>query len=38
MSAVVYDIGYDTRMIRTRKKMVTLGLLAAIKIKKLRKI
>ena len=34
MSAVVYDVGYDTRMIRTRKNMVTVRLLAAIKEKK----
>ena len=31
MSAVVYDEGYDTRMIKTRKNMVTVWLLAAIK-------
>ena len=33
MSAVVYDVGYDTRMIKkkTRKNMVTVRLLAAIK-------
>ena len=30
MSAVVYDVGYDTRMIKTRKIMVTVRLLAAI--------
>ena len=23
MSAVVYDVGYDTRLIKTRKNMVT---------------
>ena len=34
MSAVVYDVGYDTRMIKTRKNMVTVQLLAAIKEKK----
>ena len=34
MSAVVYDVGYNTRMIKTRKNMVTVGLLAAIKEKK----
>ena len=34
MSAVVYDVGYDTRMITTRKNMVTVQLLAAIKEKK----
>ena len=37
MSAVVYDVGYDTRLIKTRKKMVTVRLLAAIKEKQLRK-
>ena len=37
MSAVVYDVGYDTRMIKTRKNMVTVRLLAAIKEKQLRK-
>ena len=31
MSAVVYDVGYDTRMIKTRKTMVTVLLLIAIK-------
>ena len=31
MSAVVYDVGYDTRMLKTRKNMVTVRLLAAIK-------
>ena len=30
MSAVVYDVGYDTRIIKTRKNMVTVRLLAAI--------
>ena len=36
MSAVVYDIGYryDTRMIKTRKNMVTVRPQAAIKEKK----
>ena len=34
MSAVVYDVGYDTRMIKTRKNMVTVRLLGAIKEKK----
>ena len=34
MSAVVYNVGYDTRMIKTRKNMVTVRLLAAIKEKK----
>ena len=37
MSAVVSDVGYDTRMIKTRKNMVTVRLLAAIKEKQLRK-
>ena len=37
MSAVFYDVGYDTRMIKTRKTMVTVRLLAAIKEKQLRK-
>ena len=31
MSAVVYDVDYDTRIIKTRKNMVTMRLLAAIK-------
>ena len=31
MSAVVYDVGYDTRMIKKRKNMVTVQLLATIK-------
>ena len=31
MSAVVYDLGYDTRMIKTKKNVVTVRLLAAIK-------
>ena len=31
MTAVVYDVGYDTRMIITRKNMVTVRLLAAMK-------
>ena len=34
---VVYDVGYDTRMIKTRKNMVTVWLLAAIKEKQLHK-
>ena len=34
MSAVVYDVGYDTRMIKMRKNMVTVPLLAAMKEKK----
>ena len=37
MSVVVYDVGYDTRMNKTRKNMVTVRLLAAIKEKQLRK-
>ena len=28
MSAVVYDVGYDTRMNKTRKTVVTVRLLA----------
>ena len=35
MSAVVYDVGYDTRMIKKRQNMVTVRRLAAIKIQKL---
>ena len=35
MSAVFYDVGYDTKMIKTRKNMVTVQLLAAIKEKQL---
>ena len=31
MSSVVYDVGYNTRMIKTRKNMVTVRFLAAIK-------
>ena len=38
MSAVVYDVAYHTRMIKKRKNMVTVRLLAAIKEKQLRKI
>ena len=34
MSAVVFDVGYDTRMIKTRKNMVIVQFLAAIKEKK----
>ena len=30
MSAVVNDVAYDTRMIKTRKNMVTVRLLVAI--------
>ena len=37
MSAVVYDVGYDTRTIKTRKIMVTVWRLAAIKEKQLHK-
>ena len=37
ISAVVFDVGYDTRMTKTRKNMVTMRLLAAIKDKRLRK-
>ena len=37
MSAVVHNKGYDTRMIKTRKNMVTVRPLAAIKAKQLRK-
>ena len=38
MSAAVYDVGFDTRMIKTRKNIVTVRLLAAIKEKKLHKV
>ena len=31
MSAVVDDVGYDIRMIKMRKNMVTVRLLAAIR-------
>ena len=31
MSEVVYDVAYDTRIIKTKKSMVTVRLLAAIK-------
>ena len=31
MSAVVYDVGYDTRMIKKKENMVTVRLLATIK-------
>ena len=31
MSVVVYDVGYNTRMIKTRENMVTVRLLADIK-------
>ena len=34
ISAVVYDVGYDSRMIKMRKNMITVRLLAAIKGKK----
>ena len=37
MSAVVYDVGYGARMIKTRKNMVSVRLLAAMKEKKLHK-
>ena len=37
MSAVVYDVGYDIRMIKTRKNMVSVWLLAALKEKQLHK-
>ena len=33
-SAVVYDVGYDTRMIKTRKNRVTVRLLTDITEKK----
>ena len=36
--AVVYDIGYDTRMIKTGKNLVTVRLSAAVKEKQLHKI
>ena len=34
MSAVVYDVGYNTRMIKTRKNVVTVQLLADVKEKR----
>ena len=37
MSAVVYDVGYDTRTIKTWKNMVAVRLLAVIKEKQLYK-
>ena len=37
MSAVVYDVDYNTRMIKTRNNMVTVRLLVAIKEKQLHK-
>ena len=37
MMSAVYDVGYDTIMIKTRKNMVTVWLLVAIKEKQLRK-
>ena len=37
MSAVVYDVGYDIRMTKTRENMVTVLLLAAITEKRLHK-
>ena len=33
-SAVVYDLGFDTRMIKKRKNIVTMRIVAAIKDKK----
>ena len=36
MLAVVYEVGYDTRMIKTKKNIVSVRLLAAIKEKQLR--
>ena len=36
-TTVVYDVGYDIRMIKTRKNMVTVRLLAATKEQQLRK-
>ena len=38
MSAVIYDLGYDIRMIKTSKNIVTVRLLASIKEKQLRKL
>ena len=38
MSVVPYDVGYDTRMIKKRKNMVTVRLLAAIKEKQLHRV
>ena len=35
MSAVIYDVGYNIRMIKTRENMITVWLLAAIKEKQL---
>ena len=37
MSEVVYDVGNDTRIIKTKKNMVTVRFLAAIKEKQLQK-
>ena len=37
MLAIVYDVGYETRMIKTRKYMVTVRRLGAIQEKQLRK-
>ena len=39
MSAVnvMYDVGYNTRMIKTRKNVVSVWLLAAIKEKQIHK-
>ena len=36
-AVVVYDVGYETRMIKTTKNMITVRLLAAIKEKQLHK-
>ena len=36
MSAIVYDVLYNTTMIKTRKNIVTVRLLAATKEKQLR--
>ena len=36
MLVVVYEVGYDTRMIKTKKNIVSVRLLAAIKEKQLR--
>ena len=35
MSAAVYDVGYDTRIIKTKKNIATVRPLAAIKEKQL---
>ena len=31
MPVVVYDVGYDNRIIKTRKNIITVQLLAALK-------